>query len=356
MSDHDRFAVALLEWFDAHGRKDLPWQQDVTPYRVWVSEVMLQQTQVDTVKPYFIRFMERFPIVELLAEASQDEVLSYWSGLGYYARGRNLHKAAQYIVNTCGGIFPDTLDGMMALPGVGRSTAGAVLSLALGQRQVILDGNVKRVLARYFAIEGWPGQSHIQKVMWSQAEALTPVTQVSRYNQAMMDLGATVCTRSQPQCTVCPVSRGCQAFARSEQAHFPMPKPKKTRPIRYAYMALIAHPEQGLYLQKRPSTGIWGGLWCFPEFPDKAEAVKWVEQKGWDCQDDGEWDPVQHTFSHFHLQIHPVLIQIKTEGSVMEEPLALWYKGGGLSVGVAAPVSLLLDKFFKHERSEGDEQ
>ncbi|HBA35112.1 MAG TPA: hypothetical protein DCZ12_13355 [Gammaproteobacteria bacterium] len=230
------------------------------------------------------------------------------------------------------------------------------MSLALGQRQVILDGNVKRVLARYFAIEGWPGQSHIQKVMWSQAEALTPVTQVSRYNQAMMDLGATVCTRSQPQCTVCPVSRGCQAFARSEQAHFPMPKPKKTRPIRYAYMALIAHPEQGLYLQKRPSTGIWGGLWCFPEFPDKAEAVKWVEQKGWDCQDDGEWDPVQHTFSHFHLQIHPVLIQIKTEGSVMEEPLALWYKGGGLSVGVAAPVSLLLDKFFKHERSEGDEQ
>src|SRR5512143_1680958 len=231
MSD-DHFAARLLAWFDNHGRKDLPWQHDPTPYRVWVSEVMLQQTQVVTVIPYYQRFMARFPDVAALADASVDDVLAHWSGLGYYSRARNLHRAAQVVRDDHAGRFPETIDEIMALPGIGRSTAGAILALALKQHHPILDGNVKRVLSRYHAVDGWPGAPAVERILWQLAEGHTPVQRVNDYTQAIMDLGATLWTRSRLQCKACPQQQGCQALALNTQTRFPAPKPRKALPVR----------------------------------------------------------------------------------------------------------------------------
>ena len=250
---------------DAFHRPDLPWRRSRDPYQIWVSETMLQQPRVETVIPYYERFMQRFPDIETLATASQDDVLSHWSGLGYYSRARNLHKAAQLVVEKHGGIFPEAIGAIEALPGIGRSTAGAILSLSKNLPHPILDGNVKRVLARHFAIEGWPGTGSVLKSLWNLSEQLTPVRQAADYNQAMMDLGATLCTRSKPGCLRCPLQPGCEAHALSRQADFPGRKPKRELPEKSTRMLLIRNRDGEILLEKRPQSGIWAGLWSLPE-------------------------------------------------------------------------------------------
>ena len=255
----DSFAARVLDWFDQHGRKDLPWQQNPTPYRVWVSEIMLQQTQVQTVIPYYQRFMQSFPTLETLADAPVDQVLHHWSGLGYYARARNLHKAAQQLHQHNADEFPQTLDELIALPGIGRSTAGAILSLACGQPQAILDGNVKRVLARYFAVEGWPGKTAVLKELWELSEAVTPDQRTAAFNQAMMDMGATLCRRGKPECSRCPLFEDCIACASDRVTDFPAARPRRDVPVRKVQMLLLVGADDRVYLQRRTASGIWGG-------------------------------------------------------------------------------------------------
>jgi A/G-specific adenine glycosylase len=317
------FSKKLLIWFDQYGRHDLPWQQQITPYRVWVSEVMLQQTQVKTVIPYYERFMASFPTLEALASASQEAVLAHWSGLGYYARGRNLHKSAQHIVEHFQGIFPTQFDTILALPGIGRSTAGAILSIALQQRYAILDGNVKRVLSRYLALDGWPSEKNNEQFLWQKAEELTPHTRFNDYTQAIMDLGATVCTRSKPKCDDCPVAKNCVAKQKNRVADFPFSKPKKIKPIKQAYFLMLENEQGQVFLQKRPQKGIWGGLWSFPEYPSRQaclEQLKAYETQTECTQSLVEWSSFRHTFSHYHLDIFPMAVkgvknqEIKSEG------------------------------------------
>jgi len=339
------FSQSVLQWFAAHGRTDLPWQQQPTPYRVWVSEIMLQQTQVATVIPYFERFMQRFPDLQSLAVADPDAVLHHWSGLGYYARARNLQAAARQVVERHGGVFPQDLEAVMALPGIGRSTAAAILSLACGQAHAILDGNVKRVLARVHAVAGWPGQSAVLRTLWSLAEQYTPAQGCAAYTQAMMDLGATVCTRTRPQCDACPVSAVCVACAQGNPTDYPSPRPKKTLPVRAVQMLMLCNNDGEVLLERRPPTGIWGGLWSLPEFDEATLITGWCRDRlgmavaGRTC-----WPVMRHTFSHFHLDITPVLVQATTTGEcVRDEARQLWYKlGGEQQTGLAAPVSKLL--------------
>ena len=261
----DSLAGALLAWFDRHGRHDLPWQAQPTPYSVWVSEIMLQQTQVATVIPYYERFLQRFPTLPELAAAALDDVLAQWAGLGYYARARNLHRAARLVAERFAGELPTTLDELIALPGIGRSTAGAILSLSQGQRHAILDGNVKRVLARYHAVEGWPGLPAVQAELWRLAEAHTPQARVAAYTQAIMDLGATLCMRARPACTVCPLAADCAACRTGTQAKYPGARPKRARPQRRAAAVVVLDEAGGVLLERRPERGVWGGLYCLPE-------------------------------------------------------------------------------------------
>jgi len=309
MSHSPDFAQAVLDWFDQHGRHDLPWQQAVTPYRVWVSEIMLQQTQVSTVMPYYERFMARFPTVADLAAASQDEVLQHWAGLGYYARGRNLHKAAQAVMAR-GCEFPATLEGLEALPGVGRSTAGAILALGFGQRGVILDGNVKRVLARCFAVGGDPYATATLSRLWQLADELTPAERCGPYVQAMMDLGATLCTRAKPLCLVCPLQSRCQALARGEPTAYPGRRAAKTVLEKSAWFLLLEDGQGRYAWVKRPSPGIWGGLWCLPEIPAEdgvgLQAALAAFLPGAVAGE--SLPPFRHTFSHYHLRLLPVRV------------------------------------------------
>lgn len=344
------FAERVLDWFARHGRHDLPWQHPATPYRVWVSEVMLQQTQVATVIPYFERFTARFPDVAALAAAGVDEVLHLWSGLGYYARARNLHRAAQQIVERHGGEFPATIEQVEALPGVGRSTAGAILSLSGGQRHAILDGNVKRVLARFEAVEGWPGETATLRRLWRLAERYTPPERVRAYNQAMMDLGATLCTRSRPRCPECPVRDGCPAALTGRQAEFPRPRPRKHLPVREVRMLLLVDAGRVL-LQRRPPTGVWGGLWGLPELALAADWRQWCADQGLEVVEAESWPALRHTFSHFHLQIHPQAVQVRAvAGPVMEGPETVWYNTAAPeSLGLAAPVARLLERLTEED-------
>ena len=305
------FSDKLLEWFDQYGRHDLPWQQEINPYRVWVSEIMLQQTQVKTVIPYYLKFMQSFPTVVDLAHATQEQVLSHWAGLGYYARGRNLHKAAQLIVAEHNGEFPNDFDAIVGLPGIGRSTAGAVLSIALQQRFAILDGNVKRVLSRYYAVEGWPGEKAIENQLWLLADKLTPKERFADYTQAIMDLGATLCTRSKPNCQDCPQQSDCQAFQQNRVAEFPYKKPKKDKPIKQAWLLIQTKQNGDVFLQKRPQKGIWGGLWSLPEFTSFSLCEQFVQSQTTSEQTLIEWDVFRHTFSHYHLDIHPIYLKIE---------------------------------------------
>ena len=341
------FSEQLLSWFDHHGRTHLPWQQNPTPYRVWVSEIMLQQTQVVSVINYFTRFMVRFPDVHALAAASLDEVLHLWTGLGYYARARNLHHAARTICDQHQGEFPSTLDSVEALSGIGKSTAGAILALAFNQRQPILDGNVKRVLARYFAVEGWPGQAAVEKQLWNLADQLTPHARVAHYTQAMMDLGATLCTSKNPACAMCPVSNKCQALAQNTIARYPFPKPRKVLPVRHCAMLMITNAAGEVILEQRPPVGIWGGLWSFPECALQADWREWIsDELNLHVERAQTWRSVRHTFSHFHLEIQPIHVTARESGrAVMEGGTRVWYNSEQPDArGLAAPVKRLLDE------------
>lgn len=344
MMQPQQFSRQVLDWYDKYGRKTLPWQQEKTPYKVWLSEVMLQQTQVMTVIPYFERFMARFPTVSDLADAPLDEVLHLWTGLGYYARARNLHKAAQQVATLHGGQFPDTFDAVSALPGVGRSTAGAVLSLSLGQRFPILDGNVKRVLARCYAVEGWPGRKEVEKRLWEISDAVTPAQGVERFNQAMMDLGALVCTRSKPKCEICPLNNGCVAYAQGTWAKYPGKKPKQQLPEKTGYFLLMQQGDE-VYLNQRPPSGLWGGLFCFPQFASEADLRAWLHERGVEAHGLTQLTAFRHTFSHFHLDIVPMWLSVSGSGACMDEGTGLWYNLAlPPAVGLAAPVERLLQQ------------
>ncbi len=349
MSEKDHIATALLDWFDHHGRKDLPWQKDRTPYRVWVSEIMLQQTRVVTVIPFYDRFMDRFPDVATLAKATEDNVLHLWTGLGYYARARNLHRCAKQICASHDGIFPDDLAGLEALPGIGRSTAGAILSLAMDTRAPILDGNVKRVLARYHGIEGWPGQRTVADSLWLHAERHTPVDRAADYTQAIMDMGATCCTRSQPRCQQCPLEAGCAARAQNRQGDFPGQKPRKKLPMKQRWLALATRAPAEVLLQKRPDSGIWGGLWAPPEFENVTAARQWIARylslPPEACRVD---PPFLHTFTHFKLEAHPLIVHCEKDRTLANDVECgaqnlQWFSlHPPPSVGLPAPIVRLL--------------
>lgn len=354
----EEFQRRLFIWFDRYGRKSLPWQHDKTPYRVWVSEIMLQQTQVATVIPYYERFMARFPAVEDLAGAEQDEVLHLWTGLGYYARARNLHRAAQVVVDEHGSEFPvHSLEAMSALPGIGRSTAGAIISISTGRRAVILDGNVKRVLARLHAVEGWPGRPAVERALWALAEHYTPDERLADYSQAMMDLGATLCTRGRPSCLICPFADVCTAHARGEERRFPESKPKKVLPERHTWMLLLSDEQGHVLLEQRPPSGLWGGLWCFPQFDDDQALRDWLALHAPGARLDKPWQPFSHTFSHFRLHITPQPVALTGGEGRVTEPGRLWYNPlVPASIGLAAPVKALLETLAQlpHHAKEED--
>ncbi|MEZ5559148.1 MAG: A/G-specific adenine glycosylase [Pseudomonadales bacterium] len=343
----DWFATRLLGWFDQHGRKDLPWQQDPTPYRVWVSEIMLQQTQVSTVVPYFQRFMARYPDVADLAAADLDEVLHHWTGLGYYARARNLHRAARQVMERHGGHFPRSAAELEELPGIGRSTAGAIAAIAGSERAAILDGNVKRVLARFHALSGYPGQAAVARALWAHAETHTPTRRVADYTQAIMDLGATLCTRTRPACERCPVAARCQARAAGDPARFPWRKPRAAKPVRAARLVLFVDACGRCLLEQRPATGIWGGLWNPPERAADADPAAVAREFGLVLQGSGDTHrgaPFRHTFTHFHLDIEPVYVRAPGAPAVIEDRSDLrWYDPLVPDpIGLSAPAAKLL--------------
>ena len=335
---------ALLAWFDRHGRHDLPWQQPRSAYRVWLSEIMLQQTQVATVIPYFERFTARFPDIASLADAALDAVLHQWTGLGYYARARNLHKAAQRIRDLHDGEFPREFEAVLTLPGVGRSTAAAILAQAFDQRHAILDGNVKRVLARYHAIEGWPGQKAVENRLWELAEAATPADRVADYTQAIMDLGATLCRR-QPACERCPLAGGCRARAAGNPEDYPGRRPRKALPVKQTAMLLLQDERNRILLEQRPPVGIWGGLWSLPECPVNTGVARHCrEQLGLDVSNLSAGQPFRHTFSHYHLDIIPVrgCIEPGPAPAIADNPLRFVHPDKVPQLGLPAPVLSLL--------------
>jgi A/G-specific adenine glycosylase len=313
------FAEKLIVWQKQHGRRGLPWQGTRDPYRIWLSEVMLQQTQVSAVIPYYERFLHRFPTVEALAAASEDEVLQLWSGLGYYARGRNLHAAAKAISQL--GSFPRTAADIETLPGIGKSTAAAIAAFAFGERAAILDGNVKRVLARHFGIAGWPGEKAVQDTLWKRANRLLPKTDIETYTQALMDLGATVCVRT-PKCDACPVSRGCVARKTDRTSAIPAPRPRKALPQK-AVTWLLLHDRGQILLEKRPAPGIWGGLWSFPEAPPKDVNGHCRRSFGCEVRSRKTLETLEHGFTHFRLRIHPLLCQV-TRKPEAQSTRSLW--------------------------------
>ena len=350
---NSNFAQQVLTWFDVHGRHNLPWQVDRTTYRVWVSEIMLQQTQVSTVIPYFNRFMDRFPSVENLAAAETDQVLHLWTGLGYYARARNLHKAARTIVNEHAGIFPRSVDGLMELAGIGQSTAGAIAAISMGIHAPILDGNVKRVLTRYHCVSGWPEQSAVKKQLWEIAASITPVQRVDDYTQAIMDLGATVCTRSKPSCPVCPLQMNCRAKHEERITEFPGKKAKKVLPVKSVSMFILQNKHGEVLLEKRPAQGIWGSLYSLPEAAEADAPTNLggitIEQGA--MQEKQELETIRHSFSHYHLDINPVRIRATTTNEIAENDRWLWYPlDHSLEVGLAAPVKKLLSKLAEKPR------
>lgn len=337
------FSSTVVDWYHEHGRKTLPWQINKTPYRVWVSEIMLQQTQVATVIPYYLRFMEQFPSVESLAQADIDEVLNLWTGLGYYARARNLHKAAQQIMDDYKGDFPDDINDVVALPGIGPSTAGAILSLSLGQSHAILDGNVKRVLARFLAHPGWPGKKSVETELWQIADQFTPQQDVPEYNQAMMDLGAMICTRSKPFCDVCPLADNCKGLVTGKPTQFPESKPKKSIPVKQSVTMVIKRADEYLFY-KRPPMGIWGGLYCFYDVENEADLESKLDELGFVLQTNTRLEPFRHTFSHFHLDIQPVLITVADKSDKVTEKVdQLWLSDvTNIKVGTAAATQKII--------------
>jgi len=341
------FAESLLHWYQQHGRHDLPWQIDQSPYRVWVSEIMLQQTQVATVIPYFERFIQCFSDINELAHASQDEVMLHWAGLGYYSRARNLHKAAIIISQQYQGVFPTQYDDVLALPGIGPSTAGAILAQALGQHHAILDGNVKRVLARYQAIEGWPGQKQVENRLWELAARYTPEKNVADYTQAIMDLGATLCVRSSPECQTCPLMSDCKAHLHDRVAELPTKKPKKALPVKARRFLMIRNKKGGYLMEKRPPAGIWGGLWSLPELA-MDEAVDAAVNKNWQLTVNKHKDlpAFRHTFSHFHLDITPCEVEIVPMNQAVADVERYQWHEDIARLALATPVNAIFKKAY----------
>ena len=348
------FSSRVVDWYHQHGRQHLPWQQTRTPYRVWISEIMLQQTQVTTVIPYFERFMSTFPDVHALALAHIDTVLQHWSGLGYYARGRNLHKAAQIIHSELNGEFPRTIEGLCELPGIGRSTAGAILSFGYGISAPILDGNVKRTLSRYAGVPGWPGLPAVAKNLWEIAENYTPTTEIQAYTQAMMDLGAMICTRTQPKCETCPLQSACVAFHTERIADFPGKKPSRNKPVKHTYVLLLTRADQKILLEQRPPVGIWGGLWSLPECHSLDDIPHFSREKlGLTVEPQDFLPEFRHTFSHYHLDISPVVCRVmKTSSRVAMPGPHKWVESGQLSqYGLPAPIKFLLSSFLQEQNA-----
>ena len=342
-----RFSDRLLKWYARDGRTDLPWQRNASAYRVWVSEIMLQQTQVQTVIPYYHRFMKRFPSLKSVAEAPLSEVIAHWAGLGYYARARNLHRSAQLIREQHGGRFPKDKNALMALPGIGRSTAGAILALAYHQRHAILDGNVKRVLARHADIGGWPGTTEVGRTLWQQAEKYLPQQRIAEYTQALMDLGAMVCTKTDPQCATCPVSVDCRARKAGRIAERPQPPPFKVRPQRRIVMLMARHRDN-LLLERRPTKGIWGGLLSFPEMQSKVQAKAWCQRRLGPIDCTRSLPSFKHQFTHFSLNITPLEVRLaKIYPQINEENGLVWCKLLSSINGVPAPVKKLIAQLQK---------
>ena len=335
------FASRIVSWQQRHGRHTLPWQATRDPYRIWLSEIMLQQTQVATVIPYFERFVARFPDLPALAAAHEDDVLALWSGLGYYSRARNLHAAARILVADHGGAFPPTPAAIVQLPGIGRSTAAAIAALAFGQPCAILDGNVKRVLARHGGMAGWPGDKQVETALWALAESLLPRSGIEAYTQGMMDLGALVCTRSKPACTACPVNVDCIAHTRRRIDELPTPRPKKVLPEKQVQMLLLLDRGE-LMLEKRPSQGIWGGLWSLPELTPDADATAHCRDRfGFVALSEQALPRFTHSFTHFKLQIRPVQLHLAPRDNT--PPGQIWMPlADALDAALPAPVRTLV--------------
>jgi A/G-specific adenine glycosylase len=343
------FSARLLEWFELYGRHSLPWQVNPIPYRVWVSEVMLQQTQVATVIPYYERFMARFPDVNALAQAPQDEVLHLWTGLGYYARARNLQACATLLVARHGGEFPASLDEVTALPGIGRSTAGAILALSRGERQPILDGNVKRVLARVFGIAGDPGSAAVLDALWKKSDECTPAARAAAYTQAIMDLGATVCSRANPACTVCPMSDGCIAALEGRQAELPGAKQRRARGSREATLLIAETGNDGevaVLVERRPAPGLWGGLWSPPQFESEFAALDWCRREiGEPVVESRAMPAIHHGFTHFDLKLNPLRVRCRVMPGVRDGEDRLWYAlAAPPKVGLPQPIRKLFER------------
>ncbi len=344
---HTSLAQKIISWQKVHGRHHLPWQNTQDAYRVWLSEIMLQQTQVAAVIAYYTRFIEAFPTVKVLAEAPEDDVMALWAGLGYYSRARNLHKCAKKIMIEFGGVFPADQTQLQSLPGVGRSTAAAISSLAFERSAAIMDGNVKRVFCRYFGIEGYPGIRAIEQKLWLIAEAEKPETELIPYTQGLMDLGATICSRSSPKCLLCPLQHECIANAKGKQTALPTPKPKKDVPQRTAHFALVLrlqHETKKVLLIKRPPTGIWGGLWCLPQLD--------IAPNNFNHQLPG----FVHVFTHFKMQAHVYLMKddIANNSSFIADVPAQWVGFEELrTLGLPAPIFTYVLQLLESEKSSG---
>jgi A/G-specific adenine glycosylase len=343
------FAVRVIAWQRTHGRHDLPWQNTRDAYRIWLSEIMLQQTQVATVLPYFARFIAAFPTVDLLAAAPLSRVLECWSGLGYYRRAHHLHAAARFVVHQHGGRFPSDAATLATLPGIGRSTAAAIAAFAGGEHGAILDGNVKRVLARHRGIDGWPGAPAIQQQLWHAAGALLPDAPVGEsniiaaYTQGMMDIGATVCTRDRPRCGECPVNDDCIARRDARVDELPSPRPRRPLPQRAITMLLLERNGE-ILLEQRPAFGIWGGLWSFPEMPVGDDIGAHLSTRFHATADSIERLPLRkHVFTHFALSMHPVRVRVARWPDGVGMPGIAWFAAGSaIAAAVPAPVRKLL--------------
>lgn len=337
------FAQQLIRWHKQHGRQGLPWQGCRDPYAVWLSEIMLQQTQVASAIPYYQRFLGNFPDIASLAAAAQDEVLAHWSGLGYYSRARNLHRAAQIMVERHDGEFPREFEQILALPGIGRSTAAAISAFAFGAREAILDGNVKRVLARYRAVPGYPGEKKVEDVLWRHAESLLPEAAIEIYTQALMDLGATLCTRNKPNCAICPVSMDCAAWQQGRQAEFPQPRPRKALPEKSTTMLLFMCQGR-VFLEKRPPTGIWGGLWSFPESDGAEDAQQYGNIRfGFETDSPVSRPAMRHVFTHFRLHINLLLLNVRQTQPQVRQQDGMWLTiEAAMETAIPTPVRKLL--------------
>ncbi len=344
------FAARLLAWYDRHGRHDLPWQHPRTSYRVWIAEVMLQQTQVATVLPYYARFMAAFPDLAALAGADLDAVLAHWSGLGYYSRARNLHAAARRCMVEHAGELPRDVDALSSLPGIGRSTAAAILAQAHDQQLAILDGNVRRVLARMLAIDDWPGAPAVERRLWQVAEAALPQARLADYTQAIMDFGATLCRRARPDCAACPLREDCRAFAEARVAELPKPRPRRALPRRRCVLLALVDADGRLLLQRRPPSGIWGGLWCLPQFDDDDDARAFAAHQACDIRAISAPAPsIDHAFTHFQLRIDSLRLRAgEPRGAIADADDLRWTSRAELAtLGLPAPVRRLLSQLIE---------